>query len=117
MFRYELNSTKKKETKYAKKSFHLNAQLLSLQTLFAKGSNPRRRGGGGAGCPALDRASLHLTSEKKRGTKGGGAVGRGTEGAKKLARLQYIFIEGAAWTGGGGRERGEGNLNASTAAT
>lgn len=91
MFRYGLNSTKKKRNKIREKIFS-SAQLLSLRTLFAKGSNPRRRGGGGAGCPALDRASLHLTSEKKRGTKGGGAVGRGTEeeGEPKSSRASNI---------------------------
>lgn len=80
-----------KRNKIREKIFS-SAQLLSLRTLFAKGSNPRRRGGGGAGCPALDRASLHLTSEKKRGTKGGGAVGRGTEeeGEPKSSRASNI---------------------------
>lgn len=80
-----------KRNKIREKIFS-SAQLLSLRTLFAKGSNPRRRGGGGAGCLALDRASLHLTSEKKRGTKGGGAVGRGTEeeGEPKSSRASNI---------------------------
>lgn len=109
-------------TNLVKNSFHFHLpNSFSTNLLFTKGTNPRRRGEGGEGPvarPALDRASLHLTSEKKRGTKGGGAeVGRGREGvgAKKLARLQYIFIEGAVRR----REEGEGerNLNASTAAT
>lgn len=74
--------------------------------LYERSQFQKEGDGGGAGW-ALDRASLHLTSEKKRnGTKGGGAVGRGS--TEKLARLRYIFIEGAARTGGGGEREREG---------
>lgn len=108
------NSTKPKKKKihiaraWRKIFSSLPAQRTPFFTnsLYERSQFQKEGDGGGAGC-ALDRASLHLTSEKKRnGTKGGGAVGRGS--TEKLARLRYIFIEGAARTGGGGEREREG---------